>query len=199
MHAPTSEHMRAAKSICHYLYGTKSLCLVLKGQVSSNENSRKLKITAYTDSDHASDIRDRISISGGLIKINDCPVLWYSRKQKTISKSTHEAEIRALGECIVESKWVRNFMIELGVIDQLDSTVEVYCDKKAAVLNSKKDLANTKAKHIAVDYFFIKKSIDDREVKIEWVQSDEQVADLFTKPLSGALHKRHTMIFMGEC
>ncbi len=196
---PQLKHLSAAKRIYRYLNGTKSLVLLMDGKVQ-NSTSKIPILSAYTDSDYAGDPEERKSTSGYVIKLNNCPIHWMSKKQSTIARSTCEAEIIALGEAVKELQWINNFLIELKLYDadSRDPAI-LYCDNKSTVTISKEDLANTKTKHIAVNYYFIKQALNDGLVQYKWIQSDDQVADIFTKPLGKNKFNHFKFMLMGEC
>jgi hypothetical protein len=196
---PQITHLNAAKRIYRYLCGTKHYKLILDGKAINNDNP--ISLITYADSDWAGDPEKCKSTSGYIIKLNNAPISWISRKQRTIAKSSCEAEIIASGEAIQELQWIRNFLIELQVLNSNDNNPSiVYCDNKAATMISNQDLANTKTKHIAVHYNYINEAVNNNEVKLKWISSSEQQADIFTKPLGKVLFNKFTKsMLMGEC
>src|SRR5258708_14837316 len=165
---------------------------------NNNNNLNVPTLIAYTDSDHAGDVEESKSTSGYIIKLNNCPIHWISKKQNIVAKSSCEAEIIALGEAVKELQWIQNFLIELKMYDAMNPAI-LYCDNKSSVMISKQDMSNTKTKHIAVNYYFIKQAQDNGLVKYKWIQSSDQQADIFTKPLGNILFNKFKLMFMGVC
>ena len=60
----------------------------------------------------------------------------------------------------------------------------IYCDNTSAINISKNPVMHTKTKHIAIKYHYVRELVEDKEVKMEYVNSKEQIADIFTKPLT---------------
>jgi hypothetical protein len=196
------QHLTAAKRVFHYLQGAKPLKLVMDGNHINNKSTSTTPIlTAYSDSDYAGDLEDRKSTSGYVIKLNNCPIYWVSKKQKTVAKSTCEAEIIALADLVKELQWIINFLVELKIFKSvhLKQPAIIYCDNKSTVAIAKQDMASTKTKHIAVNYYFIKQALDDGLVQYESIKSEDNLADIFTKPLGRTKFDKFKFMLMGEC
>ena len=59
----------------------------------------------------------------------------------------------------------------------------LYCDNTSAVNISKNLVMHVKTKHIAIKYHYVKELVEDKQVKMEYIHTKEQIADIFTKPL----------------
>lgn len=92
-----SIHYKYLKNVLRYLNGTQELGLVYR-----KNDEAESKIVAYADSDFASDINDRKSVSGFLIKMNQNILYWCSKKQPMMAISTTEADYIALSMCMCE-------------------------------------------------------------------------------------------------
>ncbi len=204
---PQAAHLQAVKKIFRYLCGSKNRKLILNGKLKTESlpNSQELKssdsplLIAYCDSDHAGDLEDRKSTSGCIIKINDCPIYWSSKKQKCVARSSCEAEVISCGVAVTELAWFRNFLIELKILNNLENSSLIYCDNKSATIIGNEDLANTKTKHIAINYYFIKEAVEKKEIKLSWISSKYQQADIFTKVLGRIAFNKISCMLMGEC
>jgi hypothetical protein len=190
----------AVKKILRYLYSTKDAKLFMNSKCS--DSSEGIKIVAYCDADWCGDLEERKSTSGFIIKINGCPVIWKSQKQKSVSLSTAEAEISAAGAAVKEIQWLQNFLTELGVQTEnsnSQSAAVLYCDNKAAVLIAKQDMANSRTRHVAMYYHYIKQAVEEGKLEFRWIQSTEQQADILTKPLGVQPYRKLRNMLMGEC
>lgn len=183
---PGEAHWHQAKHVLRYLNKTKDYELTYE----RNEESR---IKIYCDADWASDIDDRHSFSGMVMKLGRNTVQWHSSKQKSISTSTMEAKYVALARGAKEAIWVRMILKELDLFDFLVSgSIEMYCDNRAAIDYSKNRMENNKTKHIDIAYHIVREMVEEGEIKVLYVATNENPADAMTKGLKQLAHKRGT-------
>ena len=188
MVAPTSRHMLAAERVLRYLAGTKAIGLVFgsrNGDAVADSRghgtSMQLDVCAYADADWANDKGDRKSISGWVAKLNGDPVSWSSKKQRVVSLSTCEAELYAEAAAIQEVLWLRELLAELGLHCSTGSNV--YGDNQSTIAVSKNGIKGDRTKHVDVKYHFVTETVESGKVKLVWVPSAQQQADIFTKAL----------------
>jgi len=189
MQAPTHRHALAAERVLRYLAGTKSLGLVFgsrNGDTVGDSRGRgtqvQVDVCAFSDADWANSKRDRKSITGWVAKLNGDPVSWASKKQKTVALSTCEAELYAEAAAIQEVLWLRGLLKELGL--NCRSGSEVYGDNQAALAASSNGIKSERTKHVDVKYHFVTETVEGGDVKLKWVPTQQQEADIFTKPLA---------------
>uniref|UniRef100_A0A0A9Z9C0 Copia protein n=1 Tax=Lygus hesperus TaxID=30085 RepID=A0A0A9Z9C0_LYGHE len=169
-----STHFKALKQVVRYLKGTRDHVLVF-----SKTNS-DLKLTAYADADHGSDIIDRISVSGYALMLNSCLIVWSSKKQGAVAIASSEAEYYSLSACMMECLFIGRILGEI-LIDVFP--VQIYEDNQSCIKMSK--TAETKrSKHIDIRHHFIKDLISKKKFIVTYIPTDSQVADIFTKGLS---------------
>ena len=77
----------------------------------------------YTDSDFQSDIESRKSTSGYVFTLGGGAVSWRSVKQSNIVDSTMEAEYIATSKATKEAVWLKNFLLDLGVVPSTQSVI----------------------------------------------------------------------------
>ena len=188
MQAPTQQHMVAAKRVFRYLAGTKDVGLSFGThsgeQVASSRGSHnpiQLDVCSYADADWANDKKDRKSITGWVAKVNGDCISWASKKQRTVAQSTCEAELYAEAAAIQEVLWMRGLLKELGLHVQTGSAV--FGDNQSTIAVSQNGVRSERTKHVDVKYHFITETIVAGEVKLHWVPSAKQQADIFTKAL----------------
>lgn len=169
------EHFTYAKQILRYIKGTLDFKLVYK----RNEDAEPL--TGYADADWANDTFDRKSVSGFVFKVYGNVVSWSSRKQSTVSLSSTEAEYIALSECACEAIWLRKLLKELRV--PCDEPTTIFEDNQSCVRIAETPKDNKRMKHVDTKYHFIRQTILDGDTKIEYLRSEDQLADIMTKPL----------------
>jgi hypothetical protein len=198
-HDPKENHFVALKRIIRYLRGTTSLKLTLDGKLKGNPFSITMdkapSVLSYSDSDHAGDPDGRKSISGCIIKLNNCPVIWYSHKQNAVSRSSCEAEIIAMADAVQEIKWLQELLHEIFTISY--PLTVLYVDNSSTISISKRDLAHTKTRHIAVNYYWIKDFYDSQRISYKWIKSTDNQADIFTKPLANPAFTHIRKLLMG--
>lgn len=190
MLAPTRLHMAAAERVLRYLAGTKSagLSFGARSGASAMGDSRghgerqQLDVCAFADADWAGDRSDRKSITGWVAKLNGDPISWSSKKQRTVALSTCEAELYAEAAAIQEILWLRGLMKELRLQSNTGSVV--HGDNQSAIAVTKNGIRSDRTKHVDIKYHFVTESVEQGEVVLKWVPTNEQQADIFTKALA---------------
>ena len=122
-------HWIAVKHILKYLRRTRNYMLIYSGV--------DLNPIGYTDSDFMSNKDSRKSTSGSVLTLSGGAVVWRSVKQSSIADSTMEAEYIAACEAAKEAVWLKKFITNLEVVQNMDKPIVLYCDNSGAVANSK--------------------------------------------------------------
>ncbi|XP_044333777.1 uncharacterized mitochondrial protein AtMg00810 [Triticum aestivum] len=174
--APTSVHHGHLFRVLRYLRGTTSRRLFYA-------NSSQLQLHAYSDSTWASDPIDRRSVTGYCIFLGTSLIAWKSKKQTAVSRSSAEAELRALSTTTAEIVWLRWLLDDLGVL--CHTPTPLLCDSTAAIQIANDPVKHELTKHIGVDAFFTRSHCQQSTVKLQYVPSELQVADFFTKAQLG--------------
>lgn len=126
------------------------------------------------------------SVTGFCVYLGNSLISWKSKKQDTVSRSTTESEYRALGSMSCEVAWVIMILTELK-IDKL-LPVEVFCDNSYAIKLALNPFFHEKTKHFEVDCHFVRDRVSKGLIKSTKIESENQVADIFTKSLTGHRH-----------
>ena len=174
MHAPSQKHFEAVYRVVRYLKGTPGKGLLFR-------KSKDLFVEVYTDADWAGCVNDRRSTSGICTFLGGNLVTWRSKKQSVVARSSAEAEFRALANGICEGLWLKRILEELKV--QTSQPIRVYCDNNAAVSIAHNPVQHDRTKHVEVDRHFIKEKIEMGLIRLSYVPSCEQRADILTKGL----------------
>ena len=114
-----------------------------------------LHLQAYSDSDWGGDSVDRRSVGGYLFMLGTAAISWHSKKQSLTSKSTAEAEYKALSPCSCEVIWLKNILSDLQIT--ITSPVTLFCDNKAAIDLTANPVYHARTKHIESDYHFMRR------------------------------------------
>jgi len=174
MHDPRETHLVAAKRILRYLQGTISHGLVIP-------RSTPTQLTVYTDADWAGCPDTRRSTSGYAVFLGNNLVSWSSKRQPTVSRSSAEAEYRAVANGVAEATWLRQLLQELH--QPLQSACLVYCDNVSAVYLSTNPIQHQRTKHVEIDLHFVRERVAIGAVRVLHVPTTSQFADVFTKGL----------------
>src|SRR5882757_5976263 len=133
------------------------------------------------DIDWASDTNHRCSISGYVFSISGGEVSWSSKKQTFVTLSSTEAEYMAAAAATKEVTWVKTFLSELDF--SKTHTITLQIDNQSAILLAKNVMFHERMKRIAIHCHFIREKLEEGEIPVEYVPTNEQVADVLTKPL----------------
>jgi hypothetical protein len=108
-------------------------------------------------------------------------VSWISKKQSSISLSTAEAEYIAATTCCTKVLWMKQTLTDIQV--EYDEPIPIYCDNTSVISISKNPVMHSKLKHISIKYHFLREQVTEKNIRVEYVGTKEQVVDIFTKPL----------------
>lgn len=171
---PNNEHMQAAHRILRYLKNAP-------GQGLFYSSTNPLTLKSFSDSDWGTCKTSRRSITGYCVFLGNSLISWKAKKQATVSRSSCEAEYRAMATLACELMWLQNLFKDLH-LDLKTSTV-MYCDNQAAIHIATNPTFHERTKHIEIDCHFIRDQVTCGAIKLLPVDSEDQIADIFTKPL----------------
>ncbi|RVW95790.1 Retrovirus-related Pol polyprotein from transposon RE2 [Vitis vinifera] len=169
-------HWDAVIRILRYIKSTP-------GQGVLYENRGHTQVVGYTDADWAGSPTDRRSTSGYCVFIGGNLISWKSKKQDVVARSSAEAEYRAMALATCELIWLRHLLRELRF--GKDEQMKLICDNQAALHIASNPVFHERTKHIEVDCHFIREKIASGCVATSFVNSNDQLADIFTKSLRG--------------
>lgn len=173
---PGQAHWTAAKRILRYLKGTTDLGIVFTKDTQVTEPG----LTGYCDASWGGDLDSRCSTTGYVFHIANGPVVWRSKLQKAVAKSSAEAEYLAVSAAVSECIWLRMLLSELGFIQA--KATEIYEDNQACIAMSQNPAHHQRAKHIDIHYHFVKDHCAKGNVILVYLPTNDMVADMLTKP-----------------
>jgi hypothetical protein len=176
MHAPRDAHWAAVKRILRYVCGTMGYGLSLHASPSTSTD-----LVAYSDADWAGCPDTRRSTSGYCVYLGSSLVSWSSKRQPTVSRSSAEAEYRAVANAVAECTWLRQLLSELSC--PVDKATVVFCDNVSAVYLSANPVHHRRTKHIELDIHFVCEQVALGRVRVLHVPTSPQFADIMTKGL----------------
>jgi hypothetical protein len=174
MHDPREPHLTAMKRILRYLRGTLNFGLLLR-------RSSATKLRVYTDVDWAGCPDTRRSTSGYAVFLGNSLVSWSSKHQPVVSRSSAEAEYRAVANGVAEAAWLCQLLHELH--SPLATSTLVFCDNVSVVYLSTNPVQHQRTKHVEIDLHFVRKRVACGAVRVLHVPTTSQFADVFTKGL----------------
>ena len=197
---PAEHHGQALKGLLRYVRSTINLGITYGSSGSQG-------LVAYSDSDYAMDKQTRRSILGYIYMLGGGPISWISRKQKSVATSTSEAEYMAMSTCAKEALWITQILIDMKFNGYLgsnpyrvnirederhrkNSPVLLRGDNQSALTLAKDAHIQERSKHIDVAYHHIRDLHRKNQIKVEFVPSQEMIADGLTKPLQKQNFKR---------
>ena len=161
------------KWIFRYLRGSSKLCLTFGGF--------KPVLKGYIDVDWVGDLDGRKSTLRYLFTFVGGVVSWQSRLQKCVALSTTEAEYIAANEAGKEMLWLKRFLQELGLKQDV---YVVNCDSQSVIDMSKNSMYHSCSKHSEVRYHWLRLVVEQQSFELEKIHTDENPADMLTKVVS---------------
>ncbi|GJZ41257.1 retrovirus-related pol polyprotein from transposon TNT 1-94 [Tanacetum coccineum] len=170
---PIEKHLHVVKRIFKYLRGT-----INRGLWYPKDSF--IALTAYADADHAGCQDTRRSTSGSMQLLGERLVSWLSKRQKNVAMSSTEAEYIALSDCCAQVLWMRSHLTDYGLGF---NKIPMYCDNKSVIALCCNNVQHSQSKHIDIRFQFIKEQVENGVVELYFVNTEYQLADIFTKAL----------------
>lgn len=187
-------YLRAAR-LLRYINSTQAYGLWFPAKVDLHD-----PIVAYVDSSwghEASETGDNCtSRSGYIVYFYGAPVCWGSKKQTVVALSSTEAEIYAATEGIKEVLAVKHLAEELGIV--INRPIPIYEDNTGVIALSKRNVISKRTKHIAIRHCFMNDCVKQGLIEFRYVKSEDNIADMLTKPLMKSLFQKHMMTVVKE-
>ena len=171
---PSKDHLQKSYHILRYLLHTRNYELVFDGLLDAG-------FMAFCDSDWASDIDDRKSHTGMIIKLANGPISWVSHKQKTIALSSTEAEYMALSDSCRQLMWLRSLFNEIGIPIQ---SLPLLGDNHGSIFLASNPIQERRTKHIDIRFHYIRERVEMGQIELFYVQTEDNIADILTKNLA---------------
>eukprot|EP00794_Sanderia_malayensis_P002751 gene2751-biopygen2271 len=175
MSNPSQEHWQGIKRVFRYVKGTLDYCLEYDG------NSTDLQLKGYADADWAGDTDTRKSTSSYVFQVAGCTISWRSQKQAIVALSSTETEYVSMSFAAQEAIWLRRLLNSLEI--KKSNPCTLYEDNQGAIALSKNPTNHPRTKHIDVKYHFIRETITNKQIEIEYCETNKMIADVMTKGL----------------
>ncbi|CAI7875299.1 unnamed protein product [Closterium sp. NIES-53] len=175
------EHMAAAKSVLRYLCSTSGMGLVLGGR-------SPVVLTGHADASWADDQATQRSSQGYTFGLGSGSVSWRATRSSSVLGSSCEAEIYARAMAAQELRWLTYLLTDLG--EPPRSPPVLYVDNKAMLALCREQRLEHRTKHIALRYFLARELQQRGQLRLAYVASEANTADVFTKALAPCDNQR---------
>jgi Reverse transcriptase (RNA-dependent DNA polymerase)/Integrase core domain len=183
--APREQHWKAIKRVMRYLSCTKNYALTYQGNAG---NSKEPTMIGHCDSDWGNDIDNRRSTSGYVFTMAVGAISWQSKRQATTALSSVEAEYMATTQATKEAIWWRMFLTQLGF--GMTEPTTIYSDSQGSIALTKNPGHHSRTKHIDIQYHFIREHVADGSIEPIYMNTQDLIADVLTKPLARDRHHK---------
>ena len=187
-HNPHKSHIKAGQQIINYLHSNQNIHITLGGDPHIN-------LFGYADAAHISN-HDSKSQLGFCFYLNTTSgaIIAKSKRDSTVSHSSTEAEIKAIDLAIREATWLRGFLSELGFTQ--DGPTPIYTDNNAAVILSQTNNISDLTAHLVLRINYIHQEQKSGNIKLVWINTENNVSDILTKPLPFPLFSQHSQTLL---
>ncbi|EOY08968.1 Uncharacterized protein TCM_024268 [Theobroma cacao] len=176
MSDPTINHWTDLKQILCYLKGAPG-CGLFYG------NHGHTNIECFSNADWASSKSDRRSTTRYCVFIGGNLVLWKSKKQNVVSRSSAKSEYKAMAQTVCEAVFMYQLLSEVGLKSFLPA--KLLCDNQAALHIASNPVFHERNKHIEIDCHFVREKIQHKFISTRYVKTEDQLGDIFTNALNG--------------
>ena len=178
---PRCTHWQAAQRVLKYLKGTADFSLTYG--LADGVGMPAGKPVGYTDADFASQ-EHRHSVSGYAFLMHSGTVLWLSKMQAVITLSSTEAEYIMSTHAAKEAKWLGMLLSEIQV--EAPWPFPILANNQSAIALTKDNTFHSRTKHIDIPYHYVREAVENGDLRLDYVKTDSNLADVFTKPLGRA-------------
>ncbi|XP_071687399.1 secreted RxLR effector protein 161-like [Rutidosis leptorrhynchoides] len=179
---PGSHHWQAMNRVFKYLKRTKDFGITYTGFPSILEG--------YSDASWITNMEDHSLTTGWIFLLGGGAISWASKKQTCITNSIMESEFVALVAAGNEAEWLRNLVNEIPLWTKPIPPIGMHCDSASKVAKAYSHMYNGKSRHLGVRHSMIRELITNGVISIDFVRSEQNLADPLTKGLArDSVHK----------
>ncbi|CAI7781496.1 unnamed protein product [Closterium sp. NIES-53] len=178
-------HWDVARRVLCYLCSTSGMGLVLGGR-------GPVVLTGHADASWVDDLATQRSSQGYTFSLGSGSLSWRSTRSSSILSSSCEAEIYAGAMAAQELRWLTYLLTDLG--EQPRSPPVLYVDNKAMIALCQEHRLEHRMKHIALRYFLARELQQRGQLRLAYVATRANTADVFTKALPLGDHQRFVTV-----
>ena len=153
-------------------------------------------VKGISDSEYAGERDTWISVFAYIIYFCEAPIAWKYKSGKSVTLSSTEAEYVATSEVAKEVIFAKQVIESMGI--KLQYPIIIKCDNVGAIYLSNNHTTSQRTKHIDVRYHFVREYIEDGVLKVLFIPTEDNDADIYTKNTTEELQIKHTMKNIGE-
>jgi hypothetical protein len=113
--------------------------------------------------------------------LGDCLVSWLTKNQCSLSLSIAEEKYITTTTCFTQVLWMKKNLQDIQV--RYDDPISIFCDNTSAISISKNPVMHSKTKHIPINFHFLREQVTEKNIKLEYIGTREQIAYILTKPI----------------
>lgn len=188
---PHLSYWHAAKKILQYLNKTMTFGLEYSPNIEYHKASySRSGLVDYANSNHAGDTKSRQSTMGYIYCLNGVIVFWSSKRAKTITVSSTEAEYIVLSNASKEAIQMKRFINNFQALDCID-TLPMLSNNTSSIKMIKNDKFPGQTKYIDIQHHFIRKLVEQNKICIDYINIKDMLANNFTKALGQLKFENH--------
>lgn len=115
-------------------------------------------------------------------------ISWHSKLQQNVTLSTTEAELVAASTTTREAIWLKRLLSDLG---HNQESVDIFVDNNGVVQLARNPVLHSRTKHIDIIHFYVRERAENGDIQVSRVDTNENVADIFTKALPQEKFSKH--------
>jgi hypothetical protein len=186
------------KSMKYYCVATPTRGLLLKPKGTWNgDQDYELEVDGYPDTNYATDVENRRSISEYSVFVCKAPVSMKNRQQKTVMLSTAEAELVAATQCAQDMLCVMRVLESVGL--KVKKPMQLYCDAHKWRVGGRTRHVEVggRTRQVEVRQYLLRKLQEEKIIHTQWISGDDTPSDLLSKNLTTPLFERHARRYDG--
>ncbi|KAG7539387.1 Reverse transcriptase RNA-dependent DNA polymerase [Arabidopsis suecica] len=189
MNEPKAAHWEAALRVVRYLKSSPGQGILLRANTP-------LELNAWCDSDFSTCPQTSRSLTGWFIQLGGSPLSWKTQKHGVVSRSSAEAEYRAMADTVSELLWLRELLPALGI--PCTKPITLHSDSLSAICLAANPVYHARTKHVRRDVHFVRDEIANGTIVTKHVSTTSQLADILTKAL-GRKEFEEFLVKLGIC
>jgi hypothetical protein len=183
----TEAHWKQLLRAIKYTMSTKNKAMKMKPQKKDN----MFYLEGISDSSFGEDKDTRISVFGYVVYFCGAPVATKSKLGRSVTLSSTEAEHYAISEVAKEVLFIKQLLDTIGIEVKLPIIVRV--DNVGAIFLGNNFSVGQRTKHIDIRAHFVREYIEDDILKLVFIRSEDNDADIFTKNTTEELFNKHSI------